>query len=220
MERVTITCKVCGARMKYLPSFLKVHPIKYCSKKCEGVDRDMKVEISCDVCKRGFKRRRDKIKGINYCSKLCSAKGRSVEGAKWRDPNQIKAYMKEYSAKNRKRLNELANERVKKNKSKRHETQAKYRKNNRHKIAVIYADRKGATLIGDLTPEQWEQVIEKYNHTCLCCGKREPEIKITLDHIIPLSRGGSHTKENVQPLCKSCNSRKNTKTIDFREKAA
>ncbi len=60
---------------------------------------------------------------------------------------------------------------------------------------------------------EWETLKAQYNWTCPCCGKSEPTIKLTVDHIIPLSKGGSNNIENIQPLCGSCNSRKNNKQI-------
>jgi 5-methylcytosine-specific restriction endonuclease McrA len=64
-----------------------------------------------------------------------------------------------------------------------------------------------------LTNEQWEYVLSLYDHKCLCCGTK---YNITVDHIVPLSEGGSHSMSNVQPLCDSCNSRKGTKSTDYR----
>lgn len=62
---------------------------------------------------------------------------------------------------------------------------------------------------------EWETLKAQYNWTCPSCKKLEPEIKLTEDHIIPLSKGGSDNIENVQPLCKSCNCKKHTKTIKY-----
>jgi 5-methylcytosine-specific restriction endonuclease McrA len=69
---------------------------------------------------------------------------------------------------------------------------------------------------GEITAQEWQNLKAYYDYHCLCCGKQEPQIVLTLDHVIPISQGGPNTIENSQPLCKSCNSRKKTKTIDYR----
>lgn len=69
---------------------------------------------------------------------------------------------------------------------------------------------------GDFTDQQWADLKTFYGHKCLCCQRKEPEIKLTVDHIKPLVKGGSNWIENIQPLCQSCNSSKREKTIDYR----
>lgn len=69
---------------------------------------------------------------------------------------------------------------------------------------------------GSFTAEEWEALKARYDYTCLCCGKQEPEIRLTVDHVIPVTRHGSNYITNIQPLCRSCNSSKRDKTIDYR----
>jgi 5-methylcytosine-specific restriction endonuclease McrA len=70
---------------------------------------------------------------------------------------------------------------------------------------------------GEITKQEWSWLKEFYDFTCLRCGKREPEIKLTLDHVLPIKLGGKNVIENAQPLCQSCNSSKHTQHIDYRK---
>lgn len=69
---------------------------------------------------------------------------------------------------------------------------------------------------GSHTEEEWQQLKASYNYKCLCCGKQEPEIKLTRDHVIPLTQDGSDSIDNIQPLCARCNSKKTSNHIDYR----
>ena len=48
-------------------------------------------------------------------------------------------------------------------------------------------------------------VFERDRYRCRHCGSIE---NLTIDHIYPQSRGGGHTEDNLQTLCRPCNSRK------------
>lgn len=80
--------------------------------------------------------------------------------------------------------------------------------NNRRRALKASAD-------GFHTQGEWETLKAQYNWKCPCCKKAEPQIKLTEDHIIPLIRGGSDNIENIQPLCKPCNSKKHIKIIKY-----
>lgn len=64
--------------------------------------------------------------------------------------------------------------------------------------------------LGKVHPEIWENIKRRYGYTCPACGRSEPDITLTKDHIIPITKGGTNDPSNLQPLCKSCNSRKHT----------
>lgn len=43
---------------------------------------------------------------------------------------------------------------------------------------------------------------------CYFCGRTFPPAELTMDHIVPIIRGGRSTKGNCVPACKDCNNRK------------
>lgn len=111
------------------------------------------------------------------------------------------------------------------------EHKAKWRRNNRKKAllssalwrkkhpqtAVSYVEKRRAKEQGSggaYTSSQWIALCDKYHNRCLCYGRKR---KLTADHVVPVSKGGSSNISNIQPLCGPCNSKKGTKIIDFRK---
>ncbi len=52
----------------------------------------------------------------------------------------------------------------------------------------------------------WQNKIAK--GTCHYCGKTTKPKELTLDHVVPIARGGRSTKGNCVPACKKCNNNK------------
>ncbi|MBD1837353.1 HNH endonuclease [Coleofasciculus sp. FACHB-501] len=59
-----------------------------------------------------------------------------------------------------------------------------------------------------IPPEVRKYVFQRDRCQCQSCGKTALEANLTIDHIIPLSRGGSNDISNLQTLCLPCNQRK------------
>ena len=66
-------------------------------------------------------------------------------------------------------------------------------------------------------PYNFKAICRHYGDVCLRCG--ESDVKLTIDHVVPISKGGHDIASNIQPLCKSCNSAKKDKHIDYRPDA-
>lgn len=51
----------------------------------------------------------------------------------------------------------------------------------------------------------WKELLEKSDHACAKCGRKEPEVVLSPDHRRPRDRGGTGDDFNWQPLCQQCN---------------
>jgi 5-methylcytosine-specific restriction endonuclease McrA len=91
-----------------------------------------------------------------------------------------------------------------------------WRRKNPDKHQAHNAKRRALKLEsgGVVTAAEWAALKAKYGHRCLSCSRQLD--RLTMDHVVPLSEGGLHAIDNIQPLCRSCNSRKGTRTIDYR----
>jgi len=59
-----------------------------------------------------------------------------------------------------------------------------------------------------IPPKLTLKVLKRDNYKCLICGKSpstHPELSLEVDHILPVSKGGTNDLENLQTLCFYCN---------------
>lgn len=134
------------------------------------------------------------------------------------NPDKYRKQGREFYAKNREQIVNTTRQKRANNPSKHRQWNSRWNKQNPDKRKVQSQRRRAFinNVTGDHTSQEWEQVKAQYNYTCLRCYRIEPEIKLTVDHIIPLSLGGSNSIDNLQPLCIQCNSGKKDKAIDYR----
>lgn len=150
-------------------------------------------------------RRQDYIKNFKRYKELAR---------KWIEahPDKIKEIKNRWLEKNREKARKSVDRYRKQYPEKVKENFNSWRKRNRGKVAVQDHRRraKKSGNGGSFTAGEWELLKKQYGYTCPMCNKKEPEIKLTIDHVIPINKGGINRIENIQPLCKSCNSKKHT----------
>ncbi len=96
------------------------------------------------------------------------------------------------------------------------ERKAIWRQENPDKKNAIEHRRKARKTAagGSYTAAEWQALIRYYGGRCLCCGRSD--VALTVDHVIPISKGGTSNIDNIQPLCMRCNQSKAGKEIDYR----
>lgn len=58
------------------------------------------------------------------------------------------------------------------------------------------------------------EVLRRDNHACRYCGATAPDVKLTVDHVVPTALGGSDDPTNLVTACAPCNSGKSASTPD------
>jgi len=49
------------------------------------------------------------------------------------------------------------------------------------------------------------EILKRDNFRCTVCGRRPPDVELCIDHIKPVAKGGTSTKDNLRTLCTDCN---------------
>lgn len=84
----------------------------------------------------------------------------------------------------------------------------KWREENRDKRVATQAKRRARVLgaLGSFTSDEFAAIVAKQRGRCADCNLKH---KLTVDHIVPVSKGGCNYAFNLQGLCHPCNSKKN-----------
>lgn len=142
----------------------------------------------------------------------------------WRDTNRtLKAErQRAYEERHRERVRARHRETMRgyRQRGKGREDVKRWKQKNPEKVrtqAVIDGHRRRArkrASDGSFSRQEWLELCGYYGNVCLCCGHDGP---LTVDHVVPLSKGGTNDITNIQPICFNCNNKKGATTIDYRD---
>lgn len=198
----------------------------------------------CRVCKReklpeDFYAHSESVGGRMHICKECFR----LNSRKWRlahreelikkraseDKEKKREYFKQYEEKNKERLLSYRKEYWTVHREEHLKSMREYAKqhpeghylscaryNRKHRLVVNMKALVRYKLGKQIDDSEWESLKKKYKNTCLCCGRKEPEIKLQRDHIVPVSRNGKGDVGNIQPLCGECNKLKSSNIMDYR----
>jgi 5-methylcytosine-specific restriction endonuclease McrA len=158
----------------------------------------MLITFICIGCKREITRKKHPRDKSKFCSHICYLNNNkeNIRQLGLKNRRFTKAEMKE---------RDLASGR------------RSYRKHVKTRLMYyrqLSCKRRGAD--GNFTIQEWNELKEKQNFCCKLCGKSEIESKLTIDHIIPISKWNEWAEtykpnyrcgdiQNIQALCKKCN---------------
>lgn len=63
-------------------------------------------------------------------------------------------------------------------------------------------------------PLKVDELVERDGPACVWCGREPWRRDLTLEHVVPRSRGGHMTPENALVACRNCNRRRGSKPVD------
>lgn len=192
------------------------------------VDTETKICTKCGQ----EKRLTEFYSGVSYARGICTRCKACIKAYSKRYQEMNREQQREYDRRYKKRHRQKILEKARKasrteegrkkrrlywlkNKEKFHEWARAYR--GRHQASESARcnrnDKTRRKAKGQFSQQQWE-VLCSFFDSCPCCNKVEV---FTIDHIIPVSKGGTHWIDNIQPICFICNSTKcNRHSTDYR----
>ena len=170
--------------------------------------------------KKSYKKHREEIleKKKQYYQKHKESKIRRVQKYYLEHKEKIKQYAREYAREYYQKNKEARREYYQKNKEAQRERSRKFGKTKLGKRTIKKYKQSEKGRLADrnrqhlkrviknngtgITNQQWNEILRVYNFQCAYCGIKG---NMTIDHVVPLSKGGEHCIENAVPACIECN---------------
>ncbi len=154
----------------------------------------------CDFCSSFFE-----VTAHNrrYCSALCKA-------TRWRldHPAEVRMMKQRWLAKNRSRESAKKRAWYAAHRERARETRRRWGRDN-PELAALHVSRRRAQTDSGIPASEWRRFLAGRRDRCVYCGRLDD--RLTLDHVVPLSRGGQHEPANLVWACRDCNLRKHVK---------
>ena len=206
IKHVVITCSHCGEQTApMMPSVAAQRSGLFCSKNCATAARNAaknsKILLTCDGCGDAFSRWPSELgEGRSYCTKACFHKSNpsTFSWTEWKEKNKVfhAATAKQWRENNPDKVAAMRKRWAVKNKEW-----------SRRNTAL----RRASIKIGKV---EWntlvDRLLERAAGRCEYCG-RNCGASIEIDHVLPISLGGTSDAENLAVCCRNCNASKGAK---------
>ena len=178
-------------------------------KRCEWCGKEFELKrydqrFCCGKCrdKKKYEKNKEKIKA-------------RVRKYNKEHPEKVKAYKKKYYEKNKEKIKARVRKYNKEHPEKVKTSNKKWQKANLEQCKIDEHKRRTRKKGngGSYTIEEIAKLRKKSKGICKGYNRKShyvSEDKLTIDHIIPVSNGGTSNIDNIQLLCKSCNCSKGT----------
>jgi HNH endonuclease len=153
----------------------------------------------------------EKVRSKDRAYRLKNKENHQQQDKKYRLENKedIQRRKRNYRLENPEKIKKQKHDSYERNKEKHQIKTRIYRQNHPEMAYMLQEQRRARKLnapLNDLTKQQWQEIQVVHDYRCVYCHRKST--RLTMDHIIPLSRAGSHTASNIVPACISCNSKK------------
>lgn len=81
-----------------------------------------------------------------------------------------------------------------------------------HRSRVKNRPHRYGSIIEVVTDADMDAIWARFHYACAYC--ENADVPLTIDHVVPVTKGGAHSKDNLVPACLSCNSRKRTLSVE------
>ena len=229
---MTLTCQRWGRAFYRKPSYVKKYNPEVCSAAC----RYTTPTLTCEHCGKTFTRKQSQVSkyGRHFCSTTCHALGktlspeerrrrRALACKKWSDKNRDKVAtyykpekQKKYREANREKLRRWFAEYHQKHAAVKRARSMQWRKDNpdrykaNHRASQQTRRARELKAEGRFTRNDINIILHRQKERCVYCGASLKK-SYHIDHVVPLSKGGTNWPQNIQLLCAVCNRAKAAK---------